>query len=47
MNEKYHRKVIQVLALKQENLLLKKEIDMLRKQLDRIHGQIEKWSKGR
>jgi len=47
MNEKYHRKVIQVLALKQENAKLREQIALLEKQLARIHGQIEKWSKSR
>jgi hypothetical protein len=47
MKEKYHRKVIQVMALKNENILLRKEIDILKKQLARIHGQIDKWSKSR
>lgn len=47
MNEKYHRKVIQNLALKQENAKLREQVSLLERQLNRIREQIDKWSKSR
>jgi len=47
MKEKYHKKVIQVLALKNELQKITAERDILREQLNRICEQIDKWSKSR
>ena len=45
--KKYHRKVIQCLALKQENAKLREQVTLLERQLNRIREQIDKWSKAR
>jgi len=45
--EKYHKLVIQNMALKQQLSDLVKEREMLRRQLTRIQNQIDKWSKTR